>query len=224
MLPILAREPRDYFGPGPILAVPEHSSVFNIMLHAIYDISCIQYSPSLDTLIGGVRALKTYGVAAKHAITPSTQLYDVLLTHADSRPLDLFAFASQNGLDDLAVATSSYLLSLSLYTITDEMAEQIGAIYLKRLFFMHLGRAEALKTALLPPPYPHTPTDDCSYQQQNNLTRAWTLASAHLAWDARAGASEMESTLFYRLTYTFIRSVNQHHASSSYAFGRAFGM
>lgn len=197
MLPVLAPQPRGYFGPGPILAVPELSSVFNIVLHVIYDMPCNQYSPSLDTLIEAVSALKTYGVAAKNVITPGTPLYNILLTHAASRPLDLFAFASQNLLDPLAVATSTFLLSFSLCTISDEVAERIGPVYLKRLFFMHLGRAEALRTMLLPPPYPHTPTPTCDAKQQKCLERAWTLASASLAWDGRAdlSISKMKATL-----------------------------
>jgi hypothetical protein len=173
-----------------VLTVPERSHVLNIVLHAIYDLSCTQYSPSFDTLVEAVSALKTYGVALKNVITPSSPLYDVLLTHAIARPLDLYALASQNDLYDLAVATSSYLLSFSLSMISDEMAERIGPIYLKRLFFMHLGRAEVLRSILLPPPHPHTPTSVCAYSQQKNLTRAWTLASAYLAWDAQAGAFE----------------------------------
>lgn len=170
--------------------VPEHSSVFNIVLHAIYDMSCTQYSPPFDTLVEAVNALKAYGVTPKSVITPSRPLYDILFTHAASRPLDLFAIACQNNLHDLAVATSSYLISFSLSTISDDIAKQIGPIYLKRLFFMHLGRAEALKNMLLPPPYPHTPTPACDYGQQKLLTRAWTLASAYLTWDAQAGTSQ----------------------------------
>ena len=190
MLPVAAHGNGDYIGLGPILPVPERSSVFNVMLHAIYDMSCIRYSPSFDTLVEAVSALITYGIAPKNVITSTTSLYHVLLTHAASRPLDLFALASQHDLNDLAVATSTHLLSFSLSTISDEMAQRIGPIYLKRLFFMHLGRAEVLRSILLPPPYPHTPTPECSYSQQITLTRAWTLASAYLAWDARAGASE----------------------------------
>jgi len=197
MLPI-AHQDSHYFNPSqPILAVSEHSSVFNIVLHAIYERSCTQYSPSFDTLVGAVSALRKYGVDPKYMIVPSTPLYDTLLTQASARPLDLFALAAQNDLYDLAVAASFHLLSFSLSTISDEMAVRIGPIYLKRLFFMHLGRAEVLKTILLPPPYPHNPTPDCDYGQQQNLTRAWTLASAYLAWDARAdlSTSAMESTL-----------------------------
>jgi hypothetical protein len=197
MLPVREHQGRDYLEPGPILTVPESSPVFNIMLHVIYDISCTQYSPSFDTLVEAVSALIRYGVTPKNVITSSTLLYDILLTYAASRPLDLFALASEHDLEDLAIATSVYLLSFSLSTISDEMAGRIGPVYLKRLFFMHLGRAEVLRSILLPPPYPHTPTSACGYGQQKNLTRAWTLASAYLAWDARAGMFDMQCQLFY---------------------------
>jgi hypothetical protein len=197
MLPVRAHQDRDYFGPGPILTLPESSPVVNIMLHVIYDVSCAQYSPSFDMLVEAVSTLITYGVTPQKVITPTTQLYDILLTHAASRPLDLFALASQYDLEDLAIASSVYLLSFPLFTISDEMAVRIGPIYLKRLFFMHLGRAEVLRSILLPPPYPHTPTPACGYRQQTNLTRAWTLASAHLAWDARAGPFDLQLQLFY---------------------------
>jgi len=189
MLPVMPNDNGDYIGLGPILPVPERSSVLNVVLHAIYDMSCVRYSPSFDTLVQALSALRTYGVTPKNVITSSNSLYHVLLTYASSRPLDLFALAAEHDLNDLAVATSAHLLSISLSTISDEMAARIGPIYLKRLFFMHLGRAEVLRNILLPPPYPHTPTPECSYAQQNNLTRAWTLASAYLAWDARADLS-----------------------------------
>ena len=197
MLPVSAHQGRNYPEPGPTLTVSESSPVFNIVLHVIYDISCAQYTPSFDTLVEAVGALTTYGVTLQNVIKPSTLLYDILLTHAAARPLDLFALASQHDLEDLAIAASVYLLSFSLSSISDEMAQRIRPVYLKRLFFMHLGRTEVLRSILLPPPYPHTPTPACGYVQQKNLTRAWTLASAHLAWDARAGAFDMQLQLFY---------------------------
>jgi len=197
MLPATTPEGRDYFGRGPILAIPELASVLSIILHTIYDIPCPQCSPSFDTLVEVVSIMKTYGISPKHAITPSTSVHGFLLGHAATRPLELFALASHNDLYELAVSASSFLLSMTLSTLSDEMAEQIGPVYLKRLFFMHLGRAEVLRKILLPPPYPHTSTPTCSYQQQKYLTSAWTLASAYLAWDARAdlSTSAIESAL-----------------------------
>jgi len=197
LLPVTPLKFHDYLGLGPILAVPELSSVLNVVLHTIYHTSCVQYSPSFDTLVRAVSTLKIYGISPKNVITPSTPLHGILLTHAAGHALELFALASQYDLYDLAVSASSFLLSMSLSTLSDEMAEQIGPIYLKRLFFMHLGRADALRKILLPPPYPHASTPTCTYQQQKYLTSTWTLASAHLAWDARAdlSTSTIESAL-----------------------------
>lgn len=187
LLSAQAEDGGDYTVPGPILSVPESSSVLNVILCAIYDKSSAQYCPTLDTLSQALSSLETYGVSIKVVIASGTPLYNLLLEKAPEHPLDIFALASQYDLYSLAVASSFYLLSFPLSTLSDEMAERIGPIYLKRLFFMHLGRAEVFRSILLPPPYPHTPTSTCDYKQQKILTRAWTLASAHLTWDARAG-------------------------------------
>jgi hypothetical protein len=119
------------------------------------------------------------------------------MSYAPLYPLDLYALAATYDLYDLAVPTSSHLLSLSLASLTDEMAQRIGPVYVKRLFFLHFGRAEALKRLLLPPPHPHAPTPFCDFTDQKKLTRAWALASAYLAWDARPDLSTsiMESAL-----------------------------
>ncbi|KAJ3546166.1 hypothetical protein NMY22_g2162 [Coprinellus aureogranulatus] len=92
---------------------------------------------------------------------------------------------------------SSHLLGFPLFSLTDEMAERIGPVYLKRLFFLHFGRSDALKRVLLPPPQPHPPTHNCDFNEQKKLTRAWALASAYLAWEARPdlSTSTMESAL-----------------------------
>lgn len=172
---------------GPIISVSDTSTVFNIVLHTIYDMSCAHYSPSLDALASAVTALHAYGVPPKAFILPSKPLYTLLLSHAPLYPLELYALASKYDLYDLAVTTSSHLLSFPLATLTDEMAERIGAVYLRRLFFLHFGRADALKRLLLSPPHPHAPTVWCDFTEQKKLTRAWALASAYLAWDARPG-------------------------------------
>ena len=180
-----------------ILSVPEHSTVLNILLHTIYDISCTHYSPSLPTIITAVNCLPIYGVLPKTHIVPSTPLYTLLISQAPLDPLEVYALAASFDLYDLAVATSSHLLSFPLSTLSDEMAQRIGSVYLKRLFFLHFGRLDALKRVLLPPPHPHAPTAWCDFTEQKKLTRAWALASAYLAWDARPdlSTSTMESAL-----------------------------
>jgi hypothetical protein len=171
----------------PVIAIPESSTVLNIILHCIYDISCAHYSPSLDALVTAVKALNTYGVSPKSRILPSTSLFTLLLSHAPLNPLEVYMLAASYDMYDLAMSASSHLLSFSLATLTDEMAGRIGAVYLKRLFFLHFGRVDALKRLLLPSPHPHAPTTWCDFTEQKKLTRAWALASAYLAWDARPG-------------------------------------
>ncbi|KAF8655250.1 hypothetical protein AX16_003153 [Volvariella volvacea WC 439] len=184
-------------GQDAIVCVPETSTVLNAILHTIYDMSCAHYSPSFETLVTVVEHLPLYGVNPKTRIVPGSPLYNLLLTHAPLCPLELYALAASFDLYDLAVATSSHLLSFTLSSLSDEMAQHIGPVYLKRLFFLHFGRADALKRVLLPPPHPHPPTPQCDMTEQKKLTRAWALASAYLAWDARPdlSTSTMESAL-----------------------------
>jgi len=149
--------------------------------------SCSHYSPSFESLAAALSVLTTYGLSVKRYAGPSTPLHSLLLSHAPLYPLELYALAASHDLYDLAVSTSSHLLSFALASLTDEMVDKIGPRYLKRLFFLHFGRADALKRLLLPPPHPHAPTNDCDFTEQKRLTRAWALASAYLAWDARPG-------------------------------------
>ncbi len=106
------------------------------------------------------------------------------------RPICMCSFFS--------VADSNFLprLSYHLPGLTDELVDRIGPRYLKRLFFLHMGRADALKRILLPPPHPHPPTLWCDFEEQKRLARAWALASAYLAWEARPG--------MYLLRYLFL--------------------
>jgi hypothetical protein len=174
---------------GRIISVPEQSIVLNIVLHTIYGISCAKYNPPFDAIAAAISALQTYGVPLYARISPGTPLFSLLMPFAPLIPLELYILAATYDLYDLAAFASQYLHSLSLSSLTDEMAVQMGAIYLKRLFFLHYGRIDALRRILLTPPRPHTPTPHCDSMDQKRLTRAWALASASLVWDARAGTS-----------------------------------
>ncbi|KAF8450451.1 hypothetical protein L210DRAFT_2389809 [Boletus edulis BED1] len=182
---------------GHVVLVSESSTVLNVVLHAVYDMSCSHYSPSFETIAAALKAMTTYGISLRTRVAPTTPLHTLLLSLAPIYPLELYALAASYDLHDIAIPTSAYLLSFSLASLTDEMAERIGPKYLKRLFFLHFGRADALKRLLLPPPHPHPPTPTCDYAEQKKLTRAWALASAYLAWDARPDLSTgiMESAL-----------------------------
>ncbi|EKM59805.1 uncharacterized protein PHACADRAFT_250538 [Phanerochaete carnosa HHB-10118-sp] len=174
---------------GPVVPVPQTSAVLNVVLHTIYGLSCLHYSPSNETLVAAVDALAKYGVDIKKHISPSTPLFQHILGKSPTAPAEFYAMAGHHNLWDLGVAVSPYMLSFPLADLEDVYVERMGSSYLKRLFFLHLGRVDALKRLLLPPPQGHPATLDCDFVEQKKLTRAWALASAYLAWDARADLS-----------------------------------
>ncbi|KZP11191.1 hypothetical protein FIBSPDRAFT_871819 [Athelia psychrophila] len=83
------------------------------------------------------------------------------------------------------------------------MAARVGAVYLKKLFLMHMGRADALKGLLFPPSYPHAHDaapgkgkkkgtgTGCSAEDRPRVSRAWSLAAIGLA--AGAGTDLQKS-------------------------------
>ncbi|CAK5275572.1 unnamed protein product [Mycena citricolor] len=198
----------------PAVDVPETAPVLNVILHAIYGLSCVHYAPSFDILADAMNKMPLYGLEPRSMVRPptpplpgtaheyvkvlpSTSLFSQLLSHAPLVPLELYALAAHFDIFDLAVPTSSHLLGYALSRLTDEDAERMGAVYLKRLFFLHYGRVEALKRVLSSPPHPHVPTSSCDFANQKNLNRAWALATAYLSWELRPdlSTSALESAL-----------------------------
>ncbi|EKM77254.1 hypothetical protein AGABI1DRAFT_93622 [Agaricus bisporus var. burnettii JB137-S8] len=176
-------------GSEVIHQIPDSSAVFNVILHTLYGTSPAKNSPTFETLLVAVDRMRFYDMNTKDLITIHTPLHQLLLIYAPLYPLHLYSLAARHELEDLAVSSSSHLLSFPLLTLPDEMAIRMGAIYLKRLFCLHLSRMTALKEILLVSPHPHPPTKDCDFTEQKALTRAWALVSAYLAWDARADLS-----------------------------------
>ncbi len=148
---------------GPVIPVSESSSVLNIALHAIYCMSSVLYHPSTSTLTAGVAALSKYGVPLSKYLSPSSLLYQHLLAQSPSSPVEVYACAAEHNLHDLAVQVSPHLLSFPLCNLSDDDATRMGPVYLKKMFFQHLGRVDALKRLLLPPPEGHPPTMECGY-------------------------------------------------------------
>ncbi|TFK73428.1 hypothetical protein BDN72DRAFT_894036 [Pluteus cervinus] len=176
-------------GSMKIIPVQESSVILNIILHTVYGTSCAEFAPTFEALVEAVCRMPLYDISPSTHITRNTHLYFALLAYAPLYPLDLYALAGHFKIHDLAVATSSHLLSCSLSSITEEMAERIGTLYLMRLFNLHFTRCTALKDLLLAPPQLHPFTEECSFDDQKCLTRAWAFVSAYLAWDARADLS-----------------------------------
>ncbi|KAF9496337.1 hypothetical protein BDN71DRAFT_764850 [Pleurotus eryngii] len=191
--------------PIPAKTILLHSSTLNVILHAAYNTPCSQFAPSTDTLVEAIDLLPVYGIPPCSCIysssptspTPS-QLYSLLLSHAPFYPLPIYTLAAHHGLEDLAIASSQYLLSTQFHMVSDYAAIRMGPIHLKRLAFLMLGRVEALKRLIVEPPPLHAPTGMCGGFEQKRLARAWTLAAASLVWDARPDlpTSLIEATLY----------------------------
>lgn len=172
----------------PIVAIEESSPVLNLVLHVVYNLPCSQYSPVTDEITEAVNALKKYGFPLDIFAQPNSMLYDMILERAPTDSIHMYALAASHKLEELTTEISSHLLSFDLSELNDEVVEKMGAIYLRRLVFLHLGRVEALKRLLKPPPEFHRPTATCGFREQRKLTKSWSLAIASMAWEARPGA------------------------------------
>ncbi|KAG8926533.1 hypothetical protein FRC02_008817 [Tulasnella sp. 418] len=168
-----------------IIALPEHSTIINIVLHLLYKLSCERYNPTLGTIAKLFPLLTKYGLSASDLIAPISDIPRILLSYAPIEPIEVYAIAAANGLHSLAVLASQYTLTVPLWSMTDVQANAMGPIYLKRLMFLHMGRAEALKRVLTAPPEYHVPTETCTLDSQKAVTRAWSLATAYVLHGAQ---------------------------------------
>lgn len=172
---------------GEIISIPESSPVLNILLHVIYNLSPTAHGPSFDTLVTAITHMPYYGLAPKASITSASPIHNLLLSHAPQHPFEIYTLAAQFDLYEIAVPTSTYLLSYSLTNLSDDMAVRMGPIYLKRLLALHIGRFNELKAIIFTPPPSHPASKTCGFDEQHRLTRAWALVSAYLAWEGGPG-------------------------------------
>ncbi|KAH9926284.1 uncharacterized protein BXZ73DRAFT_102966 [Epithele typhae] len=183
--------------PPPATPVPLSSPTLNVLLHALYGLPSASYNPTIGTLVAAVDALPSYGCLPQTHVAPATPLFSLLLARAPLAPLAVYALAAAHDLPALAAPVSAYLLSFPLLarassaqaegkeTLTDALAERVGALYLKRLFALHTGRVRALREMLVRPPETHAESWRCGFAAQKKVSRAWGLAAAYVAWDAR---------------------------------------
>ena len=171
----------------PIILVPESSLVLNLVLHCVYNLPCAHFSATLEDLSACVAAIVKYGLQLSAYASPGGALYDLVLSRAPTAGIQMYTLAAEHKLEQLAVAVSPSLLSFNLATLGEDLVKRMGAVYLKRLVFLHLGRSAALKRLLSPPLNYHPPDEDCGDEEHDTLISAWGLAVASLAWDARPG-------------------------------------
>ncbi|KZV76084.1 hypothetical protein PENSPDRAFT_646626 [Peniophora sp. CONT] len=173
-------------------AMPLSSTVLNMLLHTIYGLSAAQYAPAVDDLAATIDASEPYGLSMEVlACHPTSPLFEAILSRAPSQPLECYSLAAHAKLEDLAGVISPYTLSLPLPDVTEENAECMGPSYLRRLFFLHLGRMEALKRILRAPPTPHPPTEDCDGYAEYLHPGAWVQRVGEIVWGASPNISSI---------------------------------
>ncbi|KAG9032321.1 hypothetical protein FRB95_001574 [Tulasnella sp. JGI-2019a] len=155
--------------------IAESSTVINVILHIIYNMSCLRFAPSIKIISEALTALDKYGIAIP---PPNSDIWELVLRHAPGHPIQAYAIAAQHSLDKLCADISPYTCTVSLGNISEAEALTMGPIYLRRLFFLHLGRSSALKRVIEAPPLQHRPARNCSEAAQANVARAWALVVA----------------------------------------------
>lgn len=179
---------------GGLNIIFEAADVLNVVLHAIYSIPCIHFIPSLSVLEHALRRMENDSMDLCKFTNSSSSLSVALLSYIPSHPIQLYALVSHYNLENLAKYVSSYLLTLDLSTLTDELSEQMGSNYLRRLFLLHMDRKNVLKMCLRNPPLMHKPVPQCTYESQRSLQSAWAQCSAPFAWDSSASFKGMNGS------------------------------
>ena len=170
-----------------VVTVSNTAATLNIVLHTIYEWPCAAFAPPFGDVMPAITALKIYGLSLKECLAPEKPLRSLLLSFVPIYPMEIYAMAASNGLEELAVIVSSHLLSYRMHDLSDELAAQMGATYLHRLAILHTGRMQTLKKLVLCAPDEHEATETCGFTEKNELSGMWALASAHLSWEAKSG-------------------------------------
>ena len=161
-----------------------HSAVVNLALYALYDLDPSAFNPTTGLLTQALNFLIDHGILPKDCITPTSPFSESIRKLGAQCPLETFMMVAYFDLEPLAVDVSRNLLSLPLQSITEEVALAIGPKYLRRLFFLHLGRIERLKQLMLQVPEAHGQTKDCYDSEQRLLQLEWRSLAVALASQA----------------------------------------
>ncbi|QRV93280.1 hypothetical protein RhiJN_21298 [Ceratobasidium sp. AG-Ba] len=125
---------QDNGAPEVRLVISDYSStILEIVLSAIYKTNAEWLDPSSESLQEAITALHALGCDPNNMTSPGSLLFLCSLRAAEREPLIIFAIAAEHRCEDLAVAVSRLISADLLYGITDELAERMGPIYLKRI-------------------------------------------------------------------------------------------
>ncbi|KAI0644390.1 hypothetical protein C8Q79DRAFT_768792 [Trametes meyenii] len=167
----------------------ESAAVLDILFHTVYGLSCLHHQPALESAKGALMAMNKYGLSIPHFASPSLPLYQLILSYAAHHPIEAYVLASHYALEALAVPISAHLLAYDLSKMSDALVVEMGPIYFSRLYNLQRSRLAMLRDIVLRPPAAHAATRECGEERQQELTRAWAMASAEIVWSALPNTS-----------------------------------
>ena len=182
-------EHRNPYESHSILRLPEKGAILNIILLVAYGFKekLLNHALALSfsDLLLVIPSLEMYGFPLQTSVSRSTPLFQAIVAFCPQSSFAVYCLGAcySYALHHVAQHASQYLLSLDLSTITDSMASDVGAVYLKHLFALQMFRTQEFKRLVVPPPRPHSPLSTCD---SSRLSRTWDLGSALLTWVANA--------------------------------------
>ncbi|KAL0566929.1 hypothetical protein V5O48_015067 [Marasmius crinis-equi] len=194
LLPITAKDQLQRF-----LFMEDIPSVeLEYILQAIYNIrgNSVPAFVDIQTLIRAVDHLPSYGILPGTAISPTSHLYQYLLSCAPLHPLEIYALAAQYGMETLAVVVSSHTLVVELSQISEDLSNRMGPVYMLRLFQLHTARTSTLKSLLAAQLELHYVTSTCNFDKQKRLQEGWNFAVASLSFTLRPGQYQTTPNLY----------------------------
>ena len=187
------------------LYIAETSEVANLAFHALYGLDPSSYVPNLSILLRGFSMLNLYGIEPSSVLLPNSPFYSAVVGLGAKFPLETYSLAAKFGLEVLAVEISRHLLGIPLHAITDDIAQAMGATYLRRLVFLHIGRTERLKELMMQLPTAHELSTDCSENDQKRLQQEWRALALALSWSAEPA---MTSSQLYQAFFPLTQKKN----------------
>jgi len=164
----------------PIL-LSAHSAVVNLALYALYALNPSPFNPTTGLMTQALNFLIDHGILPKDCIISTNPFCESIHKLGVQCPLETFMMVAYFDLEHLAIDVSRNLLNLQLQAITEEVALTIGPSYLRRLFFLHLGRVDRLKQLMFQVPEAHGQNKDCYDSEQRLLQLEWRSLAVALA-------------------------------------------
>ncbi|KIO19828.1 hypothetical protein M407DRAFT_144621, partial [Tulasnella calospora MUT 4182] len=160
-----------------VLWVPENSRTINIVLHEFYGMPFERYGPDLDILSNTLDALKKYG---RSVPDQTSEIWSAVLRWVDKHPIRVYSIAAAHAMESVCIQASEHTLPVPLSVVSEADAYGMGALYLRRLFFLHMGRAEALRRILALPPAEAPMVPGCPAEHEAKLRLNWRAAEGDL--------------------------------------------